>query len=184
MIGSVPGFPDVVGMLDCAVLRISRPSGRIQQFYYRGDKGFHFVNWLVIVDADGYFVHSSCGYAGHLPDATCLRLSHGIGPGLPLPLRDNHKLMADGAFPEAGNIVTPVPPRQQPPQQRQILNRNFTSERVKVEHRIGDLRIYRVVAKDSRFRGKRSFLPHVANTVMALVNRRRKLITSARVNVN
>jgi hypothetical protein len=122
------------------------------------------------VDAAGYFVHSSCGYAGHLPDATCLRRSHGIGPGETLLLRPNQIIMADGGFPAGGNIMTPVPPRQRPPDERRRINATFSSERVKVEHRIGDLRLYRVVAKDSRFRGSRSFLPHVANTVMALVN--------------
>ena len=178
---TVPGFPDVVGMLDCTCLRINRPTGPNQQFFYRGDKGYHFMNWLVVVDAAGYFVHTSCGYTGHNTDATCLRLSHGIGPGQPLLLRQNHKLMADGAFPVGPNILTPVPPRQQPPDVRIEMNRKFSSERVKVEHRIGDLRTYKVVANDSKFRGKRSFLPYVANTVMALVNRRRRIIMSTRI---
>jgi hypothetical protein len=170
-------------MLDCAVLRINKPKGNVQQFYYRGDKGHHFMNWLVIIDANGYFVHSSCGYAGHLSDGTCLRLSPTIGPGQSLALRPNHKLMADGAFPASANILTPVHARQQPMAVRRQLNRNFSSERVKVEHRINDLRIYKVVARDSRFRGSRSFLPHVAHVVMALVNRRRKFIMTTRIQI-
>ena len=96
------------------------------------------MNWLVIVDAAGYFVHSSCGYAGHLPDATCLRLAHGIRPEKPLALRPNQKLMADGAFPASANSLTPVAPRQQPPDIHGRLNKEFSSQIVHVEHRIGD----------------------------------------------
>ena len=61
---TVPGFPDVVGMLDCTCLRINRPTGPHQQFFYRSNKGYNFMNWLVVVDVAGYFVHTRCGYAG------------------------------------------------------------------------------------------------------------------------
>ena len=40
--------------------------------------------------------------------------------------------MADGALPAGPNVVTPVPPRQQPPDVRVEMNRKFSSERVKV----------------------------------------------------
>ena len=46
--------------------------GPVQQFYYRGDKKFHLLNWLVITDAEGYIVFSRPGFLGHVHDSTCL----------------------------------------------------------------------------------------------------------------
>ncbi len=67
----IEGFPSAVGFIDATPFRISRPVGRIQRLYYRGDKKFHFLNWLLIVDTHGFFVFSQPGFAGHLHDSTC-----------------------------------------------------------------------------------------------------------------
>ncbi len=66
-------FPSAVGYLDGTCFRISCPVGRIQRLYYRGDKKFHFLNSIVIVDSRGFIVYSQPGFAGHLHDSTCYR---------------------------------------------------------------------------------------------------------------
>ena len=47
-------------------------TGPVEQFYYRGDKKFHFLNWLVITDVTGEVVLSRPGFLGHCHDNTCL----------------------------------------------------------------------------------------------------------------
>lgn len=38
LLGVIPGFPNVVGMLDCTCIRINRPpTGGLQRLYYRRD---------------------------------------------------------------------------------------------------------------------------------------------------
>ena len=73
MRGLVSGFDMAVGYVDGTPFRISRPTGAIQHLFYRGDKHFHFQNWLLVVDAHGYFVYSQPGFMGHMHDATCYR---------------------------------------------------------------------------------------------------------------
>ncbi len=71
--GDIDHFPSAVGYIDGTPFRISRPKGRIQRLFYRGDKKFHFLNWIMIVDSRGYIVYSKPGFAGHLHDAICYR---------------------------------------------------------------------------------------------------------------
>ena len=73
MRGSFPDVPNAIAILDGTPFRISRPKGAMQRLFYRGDKRFHMVNWLVAVDAHGTFRYSRPGYTGHLHDATCYR---------------------------------------------------------------------------------------------------------------
>ncbi len=72
--GTFPHFPSVVGMLDGSVFRISRPTGRMQRLFYRRDKHFHFLNWILVISAaDGMITFSRCGFPGHIHDAVCYR---------------------------------------------------------------------------------------------------------------
>ena len=64
---------------------------------------------------------------------------------------------------------------------RRRVNREISRVRVRVEHRIGDIRVYcSVPGATGRFRNRRRFLPVVVNIVVALVNRRRRQIASIR----
>ena len=118
-----------------------------------------------------------------IPNAMYVSTNIFIGQGAPLLFRQDHKLMADSAFPAGQNIITPVHHLQQNPEDRRENNAAFSRERVKVEHSIGDLRVYKIVAKDTRYRGCRRFLPYVANSVMALTNRRRTIILNNRLSI-
>ena len=95
-----------------------------------------------------------------------------------LLLAPGQVLMADSAFNANNHVITPIHHRQNVPN-RLANNRNFSRQRVEVEHLIGDLKVYTVVG--GKYRGSRAFLPHVANVVMALTNRRRRLIMTERL---
>ena len=47
--------------------------GRYQRLFYRRDRHCFFLNWMVIVDVNGYIVLSRPGFVGHLADSTCFR---------------------------------------------------------------------------------------------------------------
>lgn len=176
-------FPNVVGAIDAFAVQINRPQGPQQRLYYRRDRGFHFLNSHVIVDNDGYFRFSRHGFLGHSTDAaTYGRLPQvGYNHQLNIPQR-NTFILADGGYPSRYPLLTPF---------RRIMgrynalqaqaNRAHRHIRVRIEHRIGDVRIYRSVpGRHGRFRQRRFLSPLVTDVVIALTNRRRHLIARMR----
>ena len=73
LIGTFPEWPRVVAILDGTPFRISKPKGPIQRLFYRRDRHCFFMNWIVIVDVNGYIVLSHPGFLGHTHDNSCLR---------------------------------------------------------------------------------------------------------------
>ena len=71
--GKFPDWPQVVAILDGTPFRISKPKGNIQRIFYRRDRHCFFLNWLVIIDVEGFIVFSRPGFVGHLSDSTCYR---------------------------------------------------------------------------------------------------------------
>ena len=71
--GEFSDWPRVVAIIDGTPFRISKPKGNIQRIFYRRDRHCFFLNWLVIVDVQGYIVFSRPGFVGHLHDSTCYR---------------------------------------------------------------------------------------------------------------
>ena len=100
-----------------------------------------------------------------------------------LHLPHNSYILADGGYPSVYPLITPFRRRRGGDLgivQRRA-NRELARVRVRVEHRIGDARVYRSVpGRSGRFRNRRHFLPAVTNTVVALVNRRRRQIVQIR----
>ena len=76
MRGGFPDFPNALAIMDGTPFRINRPKGAMQRLFYRGDKHYHMVNWLVAVDSHGTFRYSRPGFPGHLHDATCYRYAY------------------------------------------------------------------------------------------------------------
>lgn len=91
-------------------------------------------------------------------------------------------LLADGGYPSIYPLLTPfrrIRGHNNALQAR--ANRHHRRIRVRVEHRIGDVRIYRSVpGRDGRFRHRRYLSPLVTGVVIALTNRRRHLIARMR----
>ena len=102
--GTLPQMRDVVGMLDCTSIRINTPSGPLQRWYYRRDKPYHFMNWLVVVDANGCFTFGKAGFRGHLIDAAVFDYAN--MPALPPGLR----LLADKGFAHLNPLLLPLRP--------------------------------------------------------------------------
>ena len=71
--GLFPTWPRVVAILDCTPFHISRPRGNLQRLFWRRDRHCFFLNWIVVVDIEGYVTFSRPGFCGHLSDSTCFR---------------------------------------------------------------------------------------------------------------
>ena len=76
--GYFPFWPRVVAILDGTPFRISRPRGNLQRLFWRRDRHCFFLNWLVVVDVEGFIVFSRPGFVVHLHDSTCLRLDFAV----------------------------------------------------------------------------------------------------------
>ena len=74
LVGTFVNWPRVVGIIDGTPFRISRPKGNLQRLFWRRDRHCFFLNWIVIMDVEGFIVFSRPGFVGHLHDSTCLRL--------------------------------------------------------------------------------------------------------------
>jgi hypothetical protein len=109
-----PEFPNVVAMIDGTIIRINRPKGPIQRLYYRRDKHCHFVNWMVVVDIDGYFVFGQSGFRGHLIDSACYDYIN--MPVLPAGLH----ILGDRGFPQRRPLLVPIRRGQRVPEHTRI----------------------------------------------------------------
>ena len=80
----------------------------MQRLFYRRDRHCFFLNWLVIVDLDGFVVLSRPGFIGRAHDAGCFR-------NVPMPvLPQGLQIMADQGFPH-GLPVLVLPRHNQAP---------------------------------------------------------------------
>lgn len=177
-------FPNAIGAIDAFAVQISRPQGSQQRLYYRRDRGFHFLNSHVIIDNDGYIRYSRHGYLGHSTDADTYiddyprldiifnstfhqMLSFWLTVAILQDILSSHLSVG------SGDVKRNVLQAQASREHRRI--------RVHVEHRIGDVRIYRSVpGRHGRFRQRRYLSPLVTDVVIAFTNRRRHLIARMR----
>lgn len=172
-------FPNAVGAIDALAVQINRPQGQAQRMYYRRDRGFHFLNFQVVVDNDGYFQFVRGGFLGHATDADSFARLPAIGYQRQLHLPRGAYLLADGGYPAAEPLLTPFrrPRGGRLNLVRYRANVELGRARVRVEHRIGDVRVYRSVpGRAGRFRARREFVCVVVRVAVAFTNRRRMLI--------
>ena len=182
--GEFDELPNAVGAIDAFAVQINRPQGAMQRLYYRRDRGYHFLNFHVIVDNDGFFQFSSGGYPGHGTDAASYARLPSIGYQRQLHLPRSAYLLADRGYPSVYPLVTPFRrPRRGRLNNIQVrANLEIDRARVRVEQRIGDARVYRSIpGRSGRFRGRRHFVPVVVGAVLSIVNRRRRLIRRLRI---
>ena len=119
---------------------------------------------------------------GHSTDADTYRRLPQIGHNLQLNIPPNTFLLADGGYPSRHPLLTPfrrIRGRYNALQAQ--ASRDHRRVRIHVEHRIGDVRIYRCVpGRHGRFRQRRYLSPLVTDVVIAFTNRRRHLIARMR----
>ena len=182
--GEFEEFPNAVGAIDAFSVQISRPTGDTQRLYYRRDRGYHFLNFHVVIDNDGFYQFSRGGYLGHATDAASFERLPSMGYVQQLHLPRNAYLLADGGYPSVNPLVTPFrrPRGGRLDGIRYRANLELGRARIRGEHRIGDARVYRAVpGRSGRYRGRRYFVAVVVNVVLAIVNRRRRLIRNIRL---
>lgn len=179
--GTLNDFPGVVALIDATPIRINRPQGNLQGLYYRGDRGYHFVNWQVIVDCNGFFTYGQAGFLGHLLDSASYAMMPNIGYNCPLSLPRRSYILADSGYPRGYPLLAPFTRRggRRLTPDMLLYNQVLSGYRVRVEHRIHDLKVYRCISS-GRFRHRRWRVSMVANLVMALTNRRRRITAGIR----
>ena len=176
-------FPNAVGAIDAFAVQINRPQGPAQRLYYRRDRGYHFLNFHAIIDNEGFFQFVRGGFLGHATDADSFRRLPNIGYQQQLHLPRDTYLLANGGYPRQQSLLVPI--RRPRGGRLNYMHRQANIEldalRVYVEHRIGDGRIYSSIpGRSGRFRGRRHFVSVIVHVVLALVNRRRRLIRQIR----
>ena len=174
--GYFPYFPRVVGIIDGTPFRISRPRGILQRLFWRKDRHCFFLNWLVVVDVEGFIVWSIPGFVGHLHDSTCYR--HVAIPNLPA----NLQIMADQGFANRRPFLLPVGVRGQ--QVRGIIKEHFKNCRTSIERCFGILKSSYCCVGTRRFRSSRFIGPLICNVTAAMCNRRKMMFQIMRQNLN
>ncbi len=101
--GTMPHFSTAIGSVDNTHTKIGRPH-RWQSLYYRGDKKFHSLISLLIIDPWGIPLYLSSGWAGGMADGEVFSES-----GIEEYLDINDWLLADGGYPERWPFITPFP---------------------------------------------------------------------------
>lgn len=172
-------LPDAVGAIDGTSHRIYRPGIEPQALYFSGHRHTHCVHTMVIIDNHGILRYVRSGFPGHQNDAQVLTHLPDIGPNMELEFPNNCVLLADKIFPNVYPFTTPYRHQQilqrNQHQQRKCrkFNRILSSYRVKVEHAIRGMKIYRVIGM--LWRHPRWYISSVVDICAALAVRRQTL---------
>jgi hypothetical protein len=166
-------FPDVTAIIDATEQRIQRPQGQAaQKPYYSGKKKSHTLKTQVQLAPDGGIQDVSDSVPGSVHDLTLLR-QHGT-----LARQDAGAIMFDRGY---QGVQKDAPDRQlyhpyrasrgQPltPEQK-AWNQLLSHYRIRVEHTLGQLKVYEVLTQVYRHRRER--YNRVFFIVAALTNRR------------
>ena len=116
-------------------------------------------------------------FPGHLNDASTFQYLPSIGFHGQKRLPRNARLLADDRYAARVPLVTPHRIARTRLQRR--ANRQLR-RRVQIQHRFGDLKIYKSISQV--FRQKREFLPIVVGTCGRFINRKRLFIQRLRGN--
>lgn len=141
------GIYATIGAVDACAHQRERPLID-QAALYRGDKGYHFLSALVVVDHLGFIVHLAIA-RGHNNDQGLYKLflAHQY-------LRERAaKLLADGGFHDPDNLVRPtklkhLKGRTKIARHMREFHQRQTSERVPIEHLFGRNKMKWELAKD------------------------------------
>lgn len=179
MKGNWPELQDAVAAIDGTSHRIYRPVVERQQLYYSGHRHCHVIHTMVVVDNCGILRFVRSGFLGHNNDARILNFIPDIGPNSELEFPKECFILGDKIFPNKYPIMTPfrqnqirmVPMRLRRKYAR--LNVVMCKYRVRVEHAIREMKIYRAVG--TLWRNPRWYLSSIVDICAALAVRRRRL---------
>lgn len=166
-----------IAVIDGSHCEITIPSHNESSFY-NAHKGFHSKNYMLFVNALGYYIHVSKGFNGRRND-------RGIFNDLDLsaiPLSPGELFIADGGFTGEGPLITPyssstihaenVTPIQQ--HAAELLNDNLTLDRSLVEHAVHVLK-NRAQSLCNRFSRNHEALDNLVLAAARLCNRLRSI---------
>ena len=117
-------------------------------------------------------------FPGHLNDASTFKYLLSICFHGQKCLPRNARLLADGGYATRVPLVTPHRIARTRLQRR--ANRLLRRLRFQIEHRFGDLKVYKSISQV--FRQKREFLPIVVGTCGLFINRKRLFIQRLKGN--
>jgi len=167
--GTLPEFPDVIGILDATSGRIRRPTQQ-QQHYFRGDKPYHAIIHQIITDPTGCVIDVDGGVPGRQNDLSVYDMSS-IGVHPENRLQPDEILMADGGYPGRGELL--IPPNQHEIKEDPSLamvHRSFQRRRAVVEHVFGRIKMLWNIVQH-RYNYKKEFYFIVFRTCCLLTNR-------------
>ncbi|XP_030286099.1 putative nuclease HARBI1 [Sparus aurata] len=131
----IAAFPNIIGAVDCAHIRIKRPSGEHEGDYINR-KSFHSINVQMIWDADCLVSNLEAKWPGSVHDSRVFRaspiyqrLSQGEFSGV---------LLGDKGYACESFLLTPLADPQTPPQQ--AYNHAHTKTRARIEMTFGILK--------------------------------------------
>ena len=166
-------FPEVVAIVDATEQRIRRPKGQeSQKPYYSGKKKTHTLKTQVKVALDGGIEEVSESVPGAVHDLTLLRESE------TLTRQEEGAVMFDSGY---QGVKKDAPERTlYPPfrasrghprtEEQKAWNRLLSQYRIRVEHTIGQLKVYQVLSQV--YRHRRAQYNRNFCIVAALTNRR------------
>lgn len=166
-------FPDVVAIIDATEQRIQRPKGQAaQKPYYSGKKKAHTLKTQVQIAPDGGIQGVSDSVPGSVHDLTLLRQQgtlERLDAGAALFDRGYQGVQKDAPerrlyHPFRASRGHPLTPEQK------AWNQLLSHYRIRVEHTLGQVKIYEVLSQV--YRHRREGYNRVFCIVAALTNRR------------
>ena len=176
MRGTWGDIPIGVGAIDGTSHQVYKPQTEAQELYYSGHRHQHCMHTQIIVDCNGNIVHVHSGFLGHTNDAQAFNLMEPIGPGQSLSFPPDLRILADQIYPSRYPLITGYKKDQLARKPRNIrhkykrLNRIMNGRRVRVEHKIGCIKTYRVCS--SLFRHPRKHMCQIVELLASLTQRK------------
>ena len=164
-------FADVVAIVDATEQPIQRPQdGETQRRFYSGKKKRHTVKHQIVVTPEGEIIHTGEAASGSTHDKTMFDDS-GVGDRL----EGDEAYMGDKGYQGIQRDCKAVLPHKRPKggkltEKQKAHNSRLSSMRVVVEHTIGWMKNFRVLAQT--YRHPRESHNRVFEIVAGLVNRR------------
>jgi hypothetical protein len=174
--GNWPKISAAVGAIDGTSHEIYRPT-EFQHQFYSGHRRYHCLHTQLVIDNSGRIRYLESGFLGHQNDAQQFILMRQIGVELPFP--DVCFLLGDTIYPNRYPLLTPYSMAQirrkhgVERQQSLRFNRYLRRYRVKVEHTIAQMKIYKSIS--SVWRHPRNLLSNVVKICAGLICRRKDL---------